>query len=104
MSECAVGLDGTLKDASEIEWFNDIDDDQPTKDPSTAVSSVLLAPPTTMHPFFTGASPPALLVAGAHHSTCVSRPSVRVLDPDNVATSSSTTMKHKAAGNPHGTR
>ena len=29
MSECAVRADGTLKEGSEINWFNDIDDDKP---------------------------------------------------------------------------
>ncbi|KAG1875360.1 hypothetical protein C8R48DRAFT_669625 [Suillus tomentosus] len=33
MSNCAVGADGALKDASEIQWFNDADDDTPITPP-----------------------------------------------------------------------
>ena len=29
MSGCAIGADGQLLDASEIEFFNDVDDDMP---------------------------------------------------------------------------
>jgi hypothetical protein len=43
MSDCAVANDGTLKDANNIQWFNDTDNDIPIPafHPLTASSSVL---------------------------------------------------------------
>ncbi|KAG2135399.1 uncharacterized protein EDB93DRAFT_1107147 [Suillus bovinus] len=76
MSDSAVGPNGKLKDVSEMVWYNDADDDQPI--PSSS----------TIHPFFTGAAPPAAIIAGAHRSTRAPCPSTRILDPDNVASSS----------------
>jgi hypothetical protein len=70
-SDYAIHLDGTLKDASEIEWHYDKDDDLPLA-------------PVGLHPFF--ASWPALvvMVAGSHHSACTLRPSACIVDPDNT--------------------
>ena len=92
MAECAVGADGMLKDSSEIEWFNDVDDDKPISAPPANKTSAL----SSLHPFFTSSRAPAAFVAGSCHSACVPRPSTKVLDPDNAKGSSSkTTMKHK---------
>ena len=38
-SACALRPDGTLKDAAEIEFFNDVDDDVPMAAVSTASAS-----------------------------------------------------------------
>ncbi|KAJ8587607.1 hypothetical protein M405DRAFT_863602 [Rhizopogon salebrosus TDB-379] len=96
MSNCAIGSDGCLKDASEIEWFNDPDDNWP-------ISAAANNSTQPLHPFFSGASSPATFVAGARRSGRASRPSTRIVDPDNVA-SSSTRGKRKAADGPATTR
>ena len=98
MSECAVRADGTLKDASEIDWFNDVDDDKPIPDlPANQIPS---SSSTTLHPFFTGSRAPAIFVAGTRRSARVPRPSTRMLDPDNIEGSSITTAaKRKATDN-----
>jgi hypothetical protein len=70
-SGCAVHLDGTLKDASEIEWHYDKDDDLPIT-------------PAKLHPFFTSKPAPAVMVAGSCHSAHTLRPSAHVVDPDNA--------------------
>jgi hypothetical protein len=62
MSDSAVGPNGQLKDASEIVWFHDADDEQPI--PSSATTNS-----TPLHPFFAGAAAPTTFVAGARHST-----------------------------------
>jgi hypothetical protein len=89
-SGCAVRQDNSLKDASEIVWTHDKDDDQP------------IAPPMP-HPFFTNQSRPTVIVAGSRRSGRAFRPSARVTDPDNAMNkgSSSTsvpsaTIKRKA--------
>jgi len=41
ISSCALGLDGTLLDASNIQWFNDPDDDDPLPSVSSSVSTTL---------------------------------------------------------------
>ncbi|KAJ6485598.1 hypothetical protein C8R45DRAFT_277076 [Mycena sanguinolenta] len=66
---CAQKADGTLRDASEINWFNDRDDEQPTSGP--AVSS------SQLHPFFTGTAKPVGKIAGARRSARTTRPSAR---------------------------
>ena len=38
MSGCAVAPDGSLLDASEIEFFNDVDDNVPTSHPTSSCS------------------------------------------------------------------
>ena len=51
---CAVHSDGTLKDASEIEWHFEEDDNLPIA-PTGATSSVTHIPADVpMHPFFSG--------------------------------------------------
>jgi hypothetical protein len=80
---CAIRLDGSLKDASEIEWHFDKDDEIPMSfDPPTTASS-----PPVIHPLFTGRAP-AAFVAGSRRSARTSRPSARVTDPDNAMTGS----------------
>lgn len=82
--QCAVGPDGCLKDASEITWHNDPDDEQPLSVPKPAKSTPVL------HSLFTS----------ARRSARAPRPSTKILDPDNVALSSSTHGKRKATDDP----
>jgi len=89
--QCAVGTDGKLLDESEIVWYNDAEDSVPI---APAASQLLPLVPstsfafkaTTLHAFFDGASTPrpAVFVAGACRSSCVSKPSKRVLDVNNA--------------------
>lgn len=83
---CAVDTTGKLLDASEIVFYNDPDDETPISGPG--------APPKlSIHPFFSHGAPPARIIAGARHSSHASRPSARLVDPDNAE--SSTSGKHK---------
>ena len=98
MSECAVRADGMLKDASEIDWFNNVDNDKPI--PDLPANKIPLSLSTTLHPFFTGSHAPAIFVAGTRRSARVSWPSTKMLDPNNIEGSSSTTaVKCKAMDN-----
>jgi hypothetical protein len=81
---CAQNPDGSLRDASEIEFFNDVDDENPIAGPG---SSTL--PP--LAPIFTRAKPVGK-VAGARRpsprrSSRTSHPSSRLIDPNNAETS-----------------
>ncbi|KAJ7261472.1 hypothetical protein C8J57DRAFT_1030452, partial [Mycena rebaudengoi] len=73
---CAQNVDGTLRDASQINWFNDRDDELPASG-SDASSSQL-------HPFFTGAAKPVGKIAGARRSSRTTHPSSRMIDPNNA--------------------
>jgi hypothetical protein len=65
---CAVRSDGSLKDASEISWHYDVDDDLPIA-PVGSTSSTPISPPN-IHPFFTSHPAPAKMVAGSRRSAC----------------------------------
>ncbi|KIL54818.1 hypothetical protein M378DRAFT_59353, partial [Amanita muscaria Koide BX008] len=82
---CATRSDGTLKDASEIEWHFDKDDETPMLTDTLAVTSSD-SPTTTpvIHPLFSGCVAPAAFVAGSRRSTRTSCPSARVADPENA--------------------
>ncbi|OAX30698.1 hypothetical protein K503DRAFT_806861 [Rhizopogon vinicolor AM-OR11-026] len=73
--DCAIGSDSHLKDASEIKWFNDPDDKEPLSSPTEKKT-------------------------GAQCSSQASRPSTMIIDPNNVASASSTRGKHKAGDGP----
>lgn len=78
---CALRADGTLKDAHEIEFFNDPDDDKPL--PSSSARSTSLA--GTLDNFITAKASglrakPATVVGGARRSNRASRPSEKVRD------------------------
>ena len=79
---CAVRSDGSLKDASEISWHYDVDDDLPIA-PVGSTSSTPISPPN-IHPFFTSHPAPAKMVAGSRRSARTLRPSARILDPNNT--------------------
>lgn len=67
MSDCAVGPDGNLLDASEIVWFNDPDDETPL---STAKGL--------------GNRSPSPKIAGSRRPQRAVRPSAKASDPNNA--------------------
>lgn len=93
---CALNADGTLKDASEIQWFNDVDDDIPIHNKTTQP-----APTDVTSPAVSIASNPkpvnafSILQKGVEapaptrRSTRQSKPSVRRRDAEE-STSAST--------------
>ena len=98
MSDCAVGPDGKLLDAKDIEWYEDADSSEPINQ-ATTPSVTTANSSAAIHPFFHGGPAPAVVVAGARRSGRVTRPSNRITDPDNAeALSSATTHKCKASG------
>ncbi|KAJ6459902.1 hypothetical protein C8R45DRAFT_1030098 [Mycena sanguinolenta] len=98
---CAQNSDGSLRNASEIPWFNDPDDENPTSGSSSSGTSTSALP---VHPLFTKTIRPLDKVAGARRSsptrrsTRASKPSARASDPNNAeATSNSTKRKASPA-------
>ena len=67
MSDCAVGPDGKLLDASEIVWFNDPDDDAPLSTPKGL-----------------GNRSPSPKIAGSRRPQRAVRPSAKASDPNNA--------------------
>lgn len=77
---CAVRADGTLKEAHEIEFFNDPSDDVPL--PSSAASA---SAPANLDSFITARGSglrgkPAAMIGGARRSTRAPHPSAKVRD------------------------
>ncbi|EPQ60459.1 hypothetical protein GLOTRDRAFT_124210 [Gloeophyllum trabeum ATCC 11539] len=98
MSNCAIGPDGELKDAADIEWYASESDERPIAGPSMSGSSPASAPPAPSAPVspIVNAQPPrnafdllgkapAEKVGGLLRSARVSKPSGRVKDPNNAA-------------------
>ena len=81
---CTVHPDGTLKDASEIKWFNDRDDETPLASSVSQVVSGAVA--QVVHPFFSGQSASAAIVAGSCHFVHTSCLLCRLLDLKEAAT------------------
>jgi len=84
---CALDACGNLKDASEIEWFNDVDDDVAMNDvPATAVTSSASTMSTSTAPLnafsilLQKGQAPAAKTAGACRSSRTSKPSGRLRD------------------------
>jgi hypothetical protein len=103
---CAIRPDGTLKDASEIDWHYDPDKEVSAR-ADVAVAPLPTDSPPSIDPFFAGQAPVTIKVAGAHRSIHVTHPSARAIDPNNTMTaagallgmqSSTAPAKHKAAG------
>jgi hypothetical protein len=67
MSNSAVNANGILKDASEIEWFHDPDDDMPISPHPESSSKALPPGPRTLDSFI-GSHRPATVVAGSRRS------------------------------------
>src|SRR5215471_11434875 len=89
-SGCAVGADGTLLDASQIQWFNDTNDSLPLPPTSSLpnISSVdKISSDAKIHPFFKMKAAPVTRTAGARHSAHAPHPSARMRDPDNAESS-----------------
>ena len=98
MSDRAVGPDGKLLDAKDIDWYEDADASEPISQ-ATTPSVTTTSSSAAIHPFFRGVLAPAVVVAGARRSGRATRPSNRITDPDNAeALSSATTHKRKASG------
>jgi hypothetical protein len=83
MSDCAVAKDGTLKDANDIEWFNDADDILPLPQTRPLMAGSSASSVTSLDGFF-ASRPPARKVGGERHSTRICKPSKRTVDPDNA--------------------
>ena len=83
MSGCAVGADGQLLDASEIQFFNGVDDDIPI----SGHSDVPTRPAHSIHPQLTGVHSPALNAAGSRRTTHTLRLSTKRHDPCNAEAS-----------------
>ncbi|KAJ7668067.1 hypothetical protein B0H17DRAFT_1210132 [Mycena rosella] len=98
---CAQNEDGSLRDASQILWYNDVDDEHSISGPppaSTASSSRPLAP------IFTRAKPVGK-VAGSRRSSPrrssrASRPSARAIDPNNAEASTAFGKRKLGPENP----
>ena len=98
---CALRADGSLKDASDIVFFNDPDDDVPlpqvpsSAEPSSSNQSTRDAFTVLLKAGHT----PAPVIAGSRRSGRPSKPSARVRDVDNAcgASSSSSTRTRKRA-------
>jgi hypothetical protein len=89
MSDCAIALDGTLKDAKEIQWFNDADDLVPIPSSRSLTTSSSVSSVTSLDDYFPS-RPPAKKVGGERHSTHIRKPSKRTTDPDNIEATGST--------------
>ncbi|KAG2090927.1 hypothetical protein BD769DRAFT_1679461 [Suillus cothurnatus] len=98
MSNSAVNANGILKDASEIEWYHDPDDDMPISPhpeslskalppgPHTLDSSKALPPgPHTLDSFVGSHRMPATVVAGSCHSGQPIKPSTKVREAASSA-------------------
>ena len=83
MSGCTVGADGQLLDVSEIQFFNDVDNDIPISGPSDMPTR----PAHSIHPQLTGVHSPALNAAGSRCTTHILQLSTKQHDPCNAETS-----------------
>jgi hypothetical protein len=88
-TQCARNADGTLKEASEINFFHDVDDANPIQAPKDAFSVLLQA-----------GHKPSPLIAGSRRSTHTSKPSARLRDTDNAYSSSSAQKRALSASSP----
>ncbi|KAJ7308729.1 hypothetical protein DFH08DRAFT_656603, partial [Mycena albidolilacea] len=86
---CAQNSDGSLCEAADIQWFNDVDDERPISGPSSGASTST-AP---LYPIFTNIRPPTKVAGPRRFSPrCSSRatkPSARTADPNNAESVSS---------------
>ena len=82
--QCAVSSDGSLKDAADIQCYNDADDAVPISSAShsLASTSTSLSAQSLDNLFFF--QPPAKKVSGERHSSQVRKPSKRTTDPNNT--------------------
>jgi hypothetical protein len=100
MPGCTVASDGTLLDESQIDFYNDPDDDVPISGPHHAPStssSVSSMCSSTLDAFFTSREP-AAVIAGVRRTSHTSKPSARARDTTNALLAPSTHQKRKAEG------
>ncbi|KAG1771996.1 hypothetical protein EV702DRAFT_1048766 [Suillus placidus] len=101
MSEdcCALNADGTLKDASDITFFNDPDDEVPL--PQVASSAQPSSSTTSAKDAFSvllkAGRTPATVAAGSRRSGQPSKPLACIRDADNACGLSSSTNPRKRA-------
>ncbi|KAG2084029.1 uncharacterized protein F5147DRAFT_557548, partial [Suillus discolor] len=78
---CTLNADGSLKDAFDIIFYNDSDNNAPLPQaPSSAQSTAKDAYSILLQAGCT----PALVAAGSQCSTCTSKPSAHIRDADNA--------------------
>ncbi|KAG2030804.1 hypothetical protein BDR03DRAFT_814979, partial [Suillus americanus] len=80
---CALNSDGSLKDASDIVFYNDPNNHAPLPQ----VPPKNIPPKNAFTALLQSGRRPALTAAGSRHSTRTSRPSARVWDADNASSS-----------------
>jgi hypothetical protein len=97
-SGCAVGSDGKLLDASEIDFYNSAEDEDPLSRLPAVQNSGKTSAPT--HPFFGGKVAPHGKVAGTRCSTRSTRPSARLRDPENAEGTATAGQKRIRPNNP----
>ena len=101
--QCAIALDGSLKGAADIHWYNDVDDSAPIPSAShTGASSSTSSLAQSLDDFFSSC-PPAKWISGACHSSQVCKPSKCTTDPDNAEAGNiledvALGQKHRAGG------
>ncbi|KAJ6569970.1 hypothetical protein B0H10DRAFT_1964883 [Mycena sp. CBHHK59/15] len=96
---CAQNADGSLREPSEIQFYNDVDDEHPISGPASAAST---SSSPVLAPISTRGSKPVRKVAGSRRSprrsSRATRPSARVLDPNHAEMS--TTRRHTTTASP----
>ena len=76
--------DGSLKDAADIQWYNDADDAVPILSASHSLASTSTSLSAQSLDNLFSIRPPAKKVSGERHSSRVRKPSKRTTDPDNT--------------------
>src|ERR1700743_1896778 len=101
---CAQDADGNLLSPSKIKWFNDVDDETPIPGcdaaPDANQLQVSSSKSTMITRFFTSVNTSlADNAGGARRSNRATRPSTKVIDPDNIESPAvlSSGMKRKAS-------
>ena len=82
--QCTVSSDGSLKDAADIQWYNDADNAVPISSASRSLASTSASLSAQSLDDFFRSRPPAKKVSGERHSSWVRKPSKRTTDPDNA--------------------
>ena len=82
--QCAISSDGSLKDAADIQWYNDADDAVPISSASHSLASTFASLSAQSLDDLFSLRPPAKKVSGERHSSRVRKPSKRTTDPDNA--------------------
>ena len=81
---CTICSDSTLKDAFEIEWHFDKDDNLLIAPIGATSSATHISIDVLMHPFFSGQPLKSATIAGSHCSCYTLQPSACILNPDNA--------------------